>query len=66
MEPASLAKDAGRVAASQALALVARLDGAASRRAEALLHRSNLPTRADIRRLSARLAALHAAADTLR
>ena len=66
MEPASLAKNAWRVASSQTLALVARLGGSARRRADALLQRANVPTRADVRRLSARLAALHAATDSLR
>ena len=66
MELASVAKDALRIAASQALAAVARLDSAARRRAERALHRANLPTPADARRLSARLAALHAAVDSLR
>ncbi len=66
MELGSRLKDALRVATSQTLATAARLDGAARDTGDRLLHRAGLATPADLRRLTARLAALQKAADTIR
>lgn len=56
-------RNAVRIATSQALATVARLDVTLRLRSETALQRAGFPTPADLRRLSARLAALHLATD---
>lgn len=65
MEPVSAAKDAARVVASTALATVARAGEALAHRADALRRRADLPSRADVTALTARLRALREAVDTL-
>ena len=56
-------RNAVRIATSQALATVARLDVTLRLRSETALQRAGFPTPADLRRLSARLSALHLATD---
>ena len=65
LDGVAIVRDGVRIITSQALATVAALDATLRYRCDRALRAAGCPTSADLRRLTARLAALHTATDRL-